>query len=71
MHPFHATGHFIPPKNNRNPIDTGRKLNVHMTFRRRPGRLLNVLYTFNLRFVSTGKPLVFYVLRGDRKRPVA
>ena len=37
-----------------NPVDTGRKLNVHKTFRRRPGRLLNVLCTFNLRPVSTG-----------------
>ena len=36
------------------PLDTGRKLNVHKTFRRRPGRLLNVLYTLNLRPVSTG-----------------
>ena len=36
------------------PIDTGRKLNVHKTFRRRPERLLNVLCTFNLRPVSTG-----------------
>ena len=25
------------------PVDTGRKLNVHKTFRRRPGRLLNIL----------------------------
>ena len=39
-----------------NPVDTGRKLNVHKTFRRRLGRLLNVLYTFNLSPVSTGKP---------------
>ena len=37
------------------PVDTGRKLNVHKTFRRRPGRLLNVLCTFNLRPVSTGQ----------------
>ena len=37
-----------------NPVDAGRKLNVHKTFRRRPGRLLNVLYTFNLRPVSAG-----------------
>ena len=37
------------------PVDTGRKLNVHKTFRRRPGRLLNVLCTFNLRPVSTGR----------------
>ena len=36
------------------PVDTGRKLNVHKTFRRRPGRLLNVLCTFNLRPVSKG-----------------
>ena len=36
------------------PVDTGRKLNVHKTFRRRPGRLLKVLCTFNLRPVSTG-----------------
>ena len=34
------------------PLDTGRKLNVHKTFRRRPGCLLNVLCTFNLRPVS-------------------
>ena len=33
------------------PVDTGRRLNVHKTFRR---RLLNVLSTFNLRPVSTG-----------------
>ena len=41
------------------PVDTGRKLNVHKTFRRRPGRLLNVLCTFNLHPVSTG-----YVIYG-------
>ena len=42
-------------------VDTGRKLNVHKTLRRRPGCLLNVLSiiflvlcTFNLRPVSTG-----------------
>ena len=35
------------------PVDTGRKLNVHKTCRRRPGRLLNILCTFNLRPVST------------------
>ena len=34
------------------PVDTERKLNVHKTFRGRPGRLLNVLCTFNLRPVS-------------------
>ena len=31
----------------------GRFLNVLYTFNRRPGRLLNVLCTFNLRPVST------------------
>ena len=41
-------------KSNAFPVDTGRKLNVHKTFRRRPERLLNVLCTFNLRPVSTG-----------------
>ena len=38
----------------RYPVDTGRELNAHKTFRRRPGRLLNVLCTFNLSSVSTG-----------------
>ena len=42
-------------KNESYQVDTGRKLNVHKTFRRRPGRLLNVLCTFNLRPVSTGR----------------
>ena len=36
------------------PVDTGRKLNVHKTLRRRPGRLLDVLGMFNLRPVPTG-----------------
>ena len=36
------------------PVDTGHNLNVHKTFRSRPGRPLNVLCTFNLRRVSTG-----------------
>ena len=36
------------------PIDTGRKVNVHKTFRRRPGRILNLLCTFNERPVPTG-----------------
>ena len=38
------------------PVDTARKLNEHKTFRRHPGRLLNVLCTFNLCPVSTGIP---------------
>ena len=33
---------------------TGRKLNVHKMFRRRPRRLTNVLQTFNLCPVSRG-----------------
>ena len=36
------------------PVDTGRKLSVHKAFRRHPGRLRNVLCTFNLRPVSMG-----------------
>ena len=36
------------------PVHTGRKLNVHKTFWRRPARLQNVLCTSNLRPVSTG-----------------
>ena len=36
------------------PVDLGLKLNVHKTFRKRPGHLLNVSCTFNLRPVSTG-----------------
>ena len=39
------------------PVDTGRKFNAHKTFRRSPGRLLNVLCTFNLRPASTGSYL--------------
>ena len=41
----------------RSPVDTERKLNIHKTFKRRkrrPGRLPNILYTFNLRPVFTG-----------------
>ena len=48
----------VKPANNKEdrpiPVYTGRKSNVHITFRRRPGHLLNVLCTFNLRSVSTG-----------------
>ena len=36
-------------------VDTGRKWTVHKTFRRRPGRLLNVLCTVNLRPVSAAQ----------------
>ena len=35
-------------------VDTGRKLNVRKTFRRRPGHLLDVLCAFNLRPVFNG-----------------
>ena len=30
------------------PLEKGRKLKVHRTFRERPGRFLNILYTINL-----------------------
>ena len=32
----------IPKEYKCNPVDTGSKLNVHKTFRRRPGRLIYV-----------------------------
>ena len=57
------------------PVDTGRKLNVHKTFRRRPehktfrrrpGHLLNVLCTFNLRPVSTGASYTFFARDVDQ-----
>ena len=50
-----------------NPVDTGRKLNLHKTFKRRPGRLLTVLCRFNLRPVSTGKDLKFTGNKRDKK----
>ena len=37
------------------PVDTECKLNVHKTFKGRPGRLLNVLCTSNLHPVSMGQ----------------
>ena len=43
------------------PVDTGRKLNVNKTFRRRPGRLLNVLSTFSLLPVSAGEIILFII----------
>ena len=42
---------------NRDSLDTGCKLNVHKTFRRRHGGLLNVVCTFNLRPASTDSGL--------------
>ena len=47
--------------------DTGRKLNVHKTFRRPPGRLLNVFCTLSLRPVSAGNsfPKLFFPLYLD------
>ena len=46
---------FLMVRHRTNPVDTGRQLDVRKTFRRRPGRLLNVFCTFSLRPVSTGK----------------
>ena len=39
-------------------VDTGCKLNVLETFRRRAGRFLNALCTFNLRHVYTGSSAI-------------
>ena len=47
-------GKWLLRQTSRFPVDTGRKMNVHKTFRRRPVSLLNVLSTFNLRPVYTG-----------------
>lgn len=41
-------------KDNLYPLDAELKLNVHNSFRSRPGQILNVLYTYNLRSVSRG-----------------
>ena len=49
---------FILPVITIKPVDTGRKLNVHKTLRRRRGRLLNVLCTVSLRPASTGKTFI-------------
>ena len=43
---------------NANPVDKERKFNVHNTFRRHPGRFVNVLSTFNLSPMSTGNAVV-------------
>ena len=40
---------------NTDPVDTGRKLNVHKTSSERLMYVLNVLFTFNLCPVSTGE----------------
>ena len=53
------------PQSLRYPVDTGRKFNVHKTFKGRPGRPLNVLRTFNLRPVSTGIILVKFYFGED------
>ena len=48
-------------------LDTGRKFNVYKTFRRLPGRLLNVLYMFNLQpvfkeLLSLVTNIIYFVL---------
>ena len=54
-----------------NSVDTGRKLNVHETFRRRPGYLLNVLCTFSLHPVCTGFEAVNYFCKELHDRPLS
>ena len=44
-----------------NSVDTGLKLNVHKTFRRRRGRLRNVLCTFNLCSVPIEKSCLLHL----------
>ena len=52
------------------PADTGRKLNVHKTFRRCAVLLLNVLFTFYLRlvFVEMLKVGSHLEIRRDKER---
>ena len=38
-----------------NPLEIGRKFNVHKMLRRRPGHFRNVVCTFNLHPVPRGK----------------
>ena len=45
---------FLIAESKKHPLGIGSNLNTHKTFRRCPGRLLNVLCTFNLRPVSRG-----------------
>ena len=45
-----------------NPLVTGHQLNAHKAFRRCPGRLLIVLCTFNLRHMSRGKLVIWFVM---------
>ena len=55
------------------PVDTGRKLNVHKTFRRRPGRLMyvqitsyvrpclkNYISSLNIIFIMLWNPISFW-----------
>ena len=51
------------------PLDTGRKLNLHKTFTR---RLLNVLFTFNLRPVYMGSNAEHFLwkIMGTLKRSI-
>ena len=49
-------------------VDTGRKLNVHTTFRRRPGSLVNVLCKFNLRPVSTESAVLLLLGNGSLEK---
>ena len=50
------------------PVDRRRKLNVHKTFRRRPGRLLNLLCTLFLRPLSTGLVLAHLNINSLRNK---
>ena len=49
------------------PLDAGCKLNVHKTFRRRPGCLVNVLCTVTLRLMPKGHN--FWFTNFNRKTP--
>ena len=52
------------------PVDTGRKLNVHKTFKRRPGRLwtsyvrsIDVLYLCGSDFLSSFFFVIYFIVQ--------
>ena len=53
------------------PLDTACKMKVHKRFRRRPGRLLNLLCTFNLRPVSRRNILKYLASFLDSKHRIS
>ena len=51
VHILHVQNNYLKSFRTYSPLDIECKLNVHQMYRRLPGRLLNVLCTFNLRCI--------------------